>query len=304
MRTRAPTLGRSIRGVIEGLLVAAPIRPAFRRAVAAALELDGNILSDTPNLRWASIARATCIGAGGTDAQVVPLAAAIEIHMVALDLLDDAEDEEPNSLSAHLGPARCLNVSTGLLFLAQTLILRVEHGNVAAGMLLDASLQACSGQDADLTPYETGEVDFERAQSITAEKSATLVSAVCRLGAFAAGAVEDVGQAYAMFGWNVGMTAQLVNDLVALHPEAVSKTDIRLGRPTVPRAFAAYAQTGTPPGDAVEQRQAGWLGGAGLLTWAVAETYRRRALDMVPHLTRHPHHRRQLEDLFPRLTKD
>lgn len=284
---------------VRRLLSSAPVTVSYRAALEAALALPGNMLSDTPNARWAKQVWTCCVAVGGRWEQAVEVAAAVEIFMVALDVLDDVEDGEDTSLRGHLGAARTLNVSTGLLFLAQWSLLNMaEGGAAAANMLLKAGLEACGGQHADLGTGSPRPVSPEEALEVTAGKSASLVAAICRLGACAAGADMTMQERYARFGWCVGMVAQLANDIKAIHPNAIDKTDIALGRPTLPLAYAASYGAAGAGADDVDIRTALWTGGAAYLTWAVAETYRRHALGMLPQLASDPSRQADLAALL------
>ncbi len=268
------------------LLEAADATPEYRAALRLALAMPGNILSDTPDARWACLVWTCCTAARGNRERVIPVAAAAEIFMVALDVLDDEEDGEANPLHGALGAARALNVSTGLLLLAQQRLLDLDDGVTMARLLLRAGLRACAGQHADLAPEPERCIGLDAALTITAEKSASLVAALCRLGALCGGAEAPLQGLYERFGRNVGMVAQLANDIAAMRPDADGKTDVALARPTLPLTYAAlFDRTAAPGGDDAIAPSDPWHGGAGYLTLAVADTYRRYALDLIPHLT-------------------
>ncbi len=263
------------------LVRTAPFRPAYSAVVMAALSLPGAVLSDASGARWAHIVFTCCSAVGGRWQEAVPLAAAVELFMTALDLLDDIEDGEKNEVQRCLGPARALNASTGLLFLAHRGVLDAL-GSAALRILLDAGLQASGGQDADLTMSGAGRsMNLDASVQTSADKSAALVAAICRLGALSAGADDDVQGLYARFGWHLGLVKQLANDIAGSHQSAAGKTDRALGRPTLPLTYATlYAPAPEP--EAAPDRT---TGEALYLTWAVADAYRRRALALVPDLT-------------------
>jgi len=196
--------------------------------------------------------------------------------MLALDILDDIEDGEEHTAQAALGPARVLNVSTGLLLLAQQALPTADCPE-AARTLLEAGLRACSGQHDDLAPSADRRLGFEAALGVAAGKSASLVAAICQLGAQSAGAGTEVQALYARFGWHLGLVKQLANDIAAIRPGSV-QTDSARGRPTLPLTAAALQVSGD--GEALDP----WRDGPAHLTWAVAEMYRQRALALVPQL--------------------
>jgi len=272
------TQSRAVIAQTRYLVRAASLSPAYGAVLTAALALPGNILSGNPDARWTRIVLTCCTAAGGHWEEAVPSAAAVELFMVALDLLDDAEDGEENAVQVGLGPARALNASTGLLFLAHQGLLDAA-GKPALRILLAAGLQACNGQDADLTSATDEPATLSTAMDISAGKSASLVAAICRLGALSAGADETVQDLYARFGWHVGLVKQLANDIAGIHPGAAGKTDRALGRPTLPLTYAALYPSTAGPSPGLSD------GGPTYLTWAVADAYRRRALALIPQMT-------------------
>jgi hypothetical protein len=88
--------------------------------------------------------------------------------------------------------------------------------------------------------------------------------------------------------------------IMAMSPDAKDKTDITLGRPTLPLTYAALCSSGTQV-DNNATRAALWNNGAIYLAWAVAETYRQQALDLIAELTTDPLSRSELAGLLPKL---
>lgn len=285
---------------VQKLLDDAPITPAYRSALSQALLAPGNILSDAPKARWARLVWVCCAAAGDKRPEVVTVAAAVELFMTALDLLDDVEDGEANPLQAALGQGPMLNVSTGLLFLTNASLLGLAHGAEAARILTEASLVACSGQHADLQTYTDRSLQLDESLMVTEQKSAALVSAICHLGAFCGGADESGRWLYARFGSCLGMVVQLTDDIADIHPHAQDKTDIALGRPTLPLTYAMLHEPIRSDDPSIQGRDL-WRGGPAYLTWAVAEVYRRRALELIPRLTSDPARQVALAELLPTL---
>ncbi|MDQ2741531.1 MAG: polyprenyl synthetase family protein, partial [Chloroflexota bacterium] len=243
---------------------------------------------------------ACCCAAGGSWNQAAPIAAGVEVFMTALDLLDDVEDEEGSEIRDRLGPARFLNASTGLLCLGLKTLANVENGAQAVDILLTLALASCAGQDADLSLRSDGAVDLEGALEITQRKSASLAAAACRLGAFCAGASKTTQERYERFGACLGITAQLANDLAALGPGARGKTDTTLRRPTLPLVHAAQlaSRPSSHRGNTYNEHEA-YRRGPAQLTWAVAEMFRRQAIELIPQLTNDPAGQADLASLPP-----
>lgn len=294
----APTVDAIVAWVWVILRTAA-LSDSYQAALVTALALPGNILADTPDGRWACIVQTCCVTAGGRREDAIPAAAAAELFMVALDVLDDEEDGEATLLRTTLGAARALNVSTGLLLLAHRALLAAPGGAILLGIVLDAGLHACAGQHADLAPVAEHGGDPTSALSVAKGKSASLVAALCQVGAACAEADVGTQSLYACFGASLGMTLQLRNDIAAARPGATEKTDIALGRPTLPLAAASRMDV-AGAGDEGGLRAALQTGEPALLTWTISELYHRHASDLVPVLSADPDDRAALERLLQR----
>jgi len=278
----------------------ASLTPAYRVALMDTLGVPGRILSDAPNGRWTQTVITCCTVAGGRSDQAVAAVAAMELFMVAFEVLDDEEDGERSTLRCHLGAPRLLNVSTGLLLLSHQLLLTIPHGPEALAILLQFALRACAGQDADLGGGLVRPLSLAEALGITEKKSASLVAAACRLGALCGGAGTKLQSLYSEFGGYVGMVAQLSNDLVAIVPGAEGKTDIALQRPTLPLTYVARFMPHAPD-EATdgEGRETLSTQGAAQVTWAVAESFRQQAMALIPRLSGDPIHQADLVTLLP-----
>lgn len=283
MSAAAPTttidLHAAVAAHVRAFLATLETTPGFRAAIAATLSVPGNMLAPRADARWAGCVWTCRAAAGGTPEQAVPVAAAVELYMIAADLLDDVQDGETHPVQDVLGLPRLLNVATGLLLGAQQVLLVLPGGATAVAMLLAAGIHACGGQHDDLAPPEDRRTDLGASLAIARAKSAALVAVCCRLGAWTAGADEETQVRFARFGAHVGMVAQLSNDLRALRPDAHGKTDRALNRPTLPLTYAALEGVDRP-GDAGH-----CMDEAIVLTWTAAETYRRYAQACVPWLT-------------------
>lgn len=243
--------------------------------------------------RWPALVLACAASHGSVTAAAEQAAVAATLVMTALDLLDDVEDGE---LGPGADPAVQVNVATGLLLLFHQLCGEpCLHVLPAPGVqaLVDAALRACGGQHRDLLLRADGaEMNPEDALAITAAKSATLVAALCRLGALADGCSGLLLARYAAFGHHLGMALQLANDLaVAQDP---SKADLARHRPTLPLVYAAGYDADTSAGTGHPTPE-----GALMATWVVLQAHRLRALRVLAAIERTHPARALLEPFLP-----
>ncbi len=249
--------------------------------------------------RWPALvlACATACGHVGRVAEQTAMAAAL--LMAALDVFDDVEDGE---LAPGVAPEVLVNVGTGLLLLFHQVCARPSLRAVPSPgleVLVDAALRACGGQHRDLsTTADARTMSPEVAVAISAAKSASLVAALCRVGALAGGARGLALARYAAFGHHLGLAAQLANDLAAAQEAAGTKSDRARRRPTLPLVYAVQR-----PHDPCAGTQSGIAEVALMATWVVGQTHRLRALRVLASLERTQGGARAwLEPFLPEMT--
>ena len=230
--------------------------------------------------RWAALVLACASACGHRGEAAEQTAVAAALLMAALDVFDDVEDGE---LAPGVAPEVLVNVGTGLLLLfhqaCATPSLRALP-SPGLGVLVDAALRACGGQHRDLSTVADAEtMTPEAAVAISAAKSASLVAALCRVGALAGGARGLLLARYAAFGHHLGMAAQLANDLAAVQEAAGTKTDRARHRPTLPLVYAVQR-----PRDPCADAESGIAEEALMATWVVGQTHCLRALSVLAAL--------------------
>ena len=181
-----------------------------------------------------------------------------------------------------------------------------RRGWFGATLLLDnLSIQAIRGQSSDLEMEHWDRPSIEDCLRTTAAKSASLTRCAAAIGATLACDDDDAIEQYADFGWQVGVIAQLMNDIDAVRPGGSAKSDIARRKKTLPIVFVLGSDDSTdparrqakeylsgacgwaPPEQAV--RQAIWDSGSIHRTWAVAEAARALAFRTLDALAeRHP----------------
>lgn len=144
---------------------------------------------------------------------VYVLSAAIEFLILALDILDDLQDEDAEDKPwSQVSSSSSMNVSTGFLMLSMQLI---QHAPFQKEMSMDALqalqqqiLQAVNGQHADLNETASTEEEF---LTMIRRKSGSLMACACMVGA-AFQESEDL-EGIRLYAESFGIAAQLVNDL-------------------------------------------------------------------------------------------
>jgi len=211
-----------------------------------ALEARGKLLAQGEGFCWGVLPLLVCEAAGGNPQRALPLSIALECLIAAVDTFDDVQDgDAPDGLWRACGIATATNVATLLLFLTQRALGRLLEQDIPiatvaeiAQLFAAAGVQACSGQQRDLDESVGSEGD-EAAYLVTiALKSGALVECACRAGALLGVAAPTAVAAYAQCGLNMGMALQIANDIAGASWDSADRSDLRVGKRTLPLLFA------------------------------------------------------------------
>jgi geranylgeranyl diphosphate synthase type I len=192
-------------------LVRQPLSRARRGLAAPSVE----------NQPWPLLPLIVCEAICGYYEDALPAAAAMQLFMAAGDVFDDIEDADSSeSLSAKYGFAVATNVATTLLILAEKALTRLREIGVADSVIVRimASVNsfyttACAGQHLDLSLAPDMAISEETYLRVTHMKSASQVECACHIGALLATTNQELIDKFAIFGQNLGMAAQITNDI-------------------------------------------------------------------------------------------
>jgi geranylgeranyl diphosphate synthase, type I len=231
-------IGQIIVEAIQGSDFPAPLFDA----VLLALSAKGKVLADELDPRWPTFVFASSNSVRGNHAAAVRIAAAVEIMIAALDVLDEVEDDDTSELIAAVGPSRSINTSTALISLSYTVLADIYHDSVpfakipAFIQVMSASVsRATIGQDADLSPQHHGE-SVATALNIARMKAGALVGGACRLGAMTGSGEAAILDLFERWGTHYGAMAQLANDLHDA-TDGTNKSDILKKKKTLPLIY-------------------------------------------------------------------
>ncbi|MCL7455474.1 MAG: polyprenyl synthetase family protein [Anaerolineae bacterium] len=191
--------------------------PGFRKLLETVL---ADRAPSAGNLPWLMLPILTCEALEGDVSQAHHVAAAFEIGRIAAGCLDEWQDQDTdNALWRAIGAARAVNLALGLLPLSFLALSRLSDLKLEPSLVLALHeefhrtlFDMSAGQDADLRDDRSLH-DYEQ---IAGAKSGSLFRLGCRAGALVAGAPVDVAGRYGDFGYNLGVVAQMWNDLQGL----------------------------------------------------------------------------------------
>ncbi|BFH60190.1 polyprenyl synthetase family protein [Paenibacillus azoreducens] len=177
---------------------------------------------------------------GGEGSGIYRAAAAVELMILGLDIIDDLQDEDHGGMPWHnLSKDIALNLAIGFLTLSQEVLLLcdfpLEHVHQSAVYLNRQVLTAINGQTLDLLNTARDEKDYLR---MVEQKSAALLVCACMIGVImATGRPDERVEEYAR---EVGIAAQIKNDYRDLLDWS-NKNDFLRRKKTLPLLFLLSA---------------------------------------------------------------
>ena len=221
------------------------------------LETVSRYLRDAGGKRFRPLLVLLTGAAGGssvTESELVDAGAIVElVHLSTLyhdDVMDDPvlrRGLEP----AHRRWSATVSVLTGDFLLARASELSSELGVEVTAIMSRTIADLCRGQIREVqgtrsaAEHNIPTIDPDREHYLTTigEKTASLIAASCRLGALLGGQPRPAIETFTRYGWHLGMSFQLADDLLDVVGEATESgkepgTDLRDGVLTLPVLLA------------------------------------------------------------------
>lgn len=276
-----------VRQAIEEAVERSALPASFCRLLRIPLQQPGKVWAGAARPQWPALVLTTCAATGGDLTLGSKVAAAVEIFMAGLDVLDEIEDGDHSPTVEAAGPAQALNVATALLLLAQQILLRLTADGVAiertalfARTLAEAGLEATGGQHRDLAGEGGAHISTDDALTTARLKAGALVGGACRLGALVGTSDETLLDLYQTWGRHYGTAAQLSNDLHDAGDQG-NKSDLARQKGTLPLLYARAEPTAPAPADPSQDLMAS---GALHFTWVILEIERQRCASLLDDL--------------------
>jgi octaprenyl-diphosphate synthase len=152
------------------------------------------------------------------DARCITLAGSIELIHTATLLHDDVVDRADirrgqRSVNALWGNEASILV--GDFLFSQAILIGIRAGDVRfLEILTDATKKMSEGEVFGLTLGHSLDISEAQYMRLINNKTATLISAACRIGAALGGAATGPEEALARFGQDIGTAFQLVDDVL------------------------------------------------------------------------------------------
>lgn len=179
------------------------------------------------------------LAAGGQDIlSVVSLAAAVEMVHTATLVHDDINDHSltrRGKITVHARWGRTFALLTGDYLFTKVYEMMAPYGPTYNVIMADACTKLVEGETLQAAAAKSGTIDRETYKRIISLKTASLFEASACMGALLAGGDKEVVQALADYAYNLGLTFQVVDDILDIigDPETLGKpvgNDVAQGR--------------------------------------------------------------------------
>lgn len=179
------------------------------------------------------------LAAGGQEVQqVIPMSAAIEMVHTATLVHDDINDHSltrRGQITVHARWGRTFALLAGDYLFTKVYELMAPYPSEYNVIMAEACTRLVEGETLQAAAAKAGDMDRETYKTIISRKTASLFEAAARMGAMLAGADEAVVEALAIYAYNLGLTFQIVDDILDIigDPDTLGKpvgTDIAQNR--------------------------------------------------------------------------
>ena len=147
----------------------------------------------------------------------IPAALAMELLALAADILDDLADNDNDAVPwRKMAPALALHAGACFLTLSFQALAKIKGPckfKDLANLFSATWSRACDGQMQEIHLQELQTVTQEEYLKTIEKKAASLAGCACEAGAIAGGAGSKDRALMSRYGYNIGMTAQIHNDL-------------------------------------------------------------------------------------------
>ncbi len=169
------------------------------------------------------------LAAGGQNLQEsVGLAAAVELVHTATLVHDDINDHSPTrrgKATVHARWGRTFALLTGDYMFAKVYEMMAPYGSPYNEIMSQAAVRLVEGETLQAAAAKAGDMNRETYKQIIGLKTASLFEAAARMGATLATDDEEVIEALAEYAYNLGLTFQIVDDILDIvgDPDAMGK---------------------------------------------------------------------------------
>lgn len=177
------------------------------------------------------IALLAYLAAGGQNlAEVVPIAAAVELVHTATLVHDDINDHSltrRGKVTIHARWGRTFALLTGDFLFARVYEMMAPYGADYNVIMSTACVKLVEGETLQAAAAKAGQMDRETYKQIISLKTASLFEAAAQMGSMLGSASPAVVEALRRYGYHLGLAFQIVDDVLDIVGDAAA-----MGKPT------------------------------------------------------------------------
>jgi len=166
---------------------------------------------------WANLTLLSCECVSGIPEVALPGAIAMELFALAADIFDDIQDQDNDNLPwRKLANANAINLAICLLMLSYETVSNIPdngHFREIITILNRTGISAIDGQFQEFQYDSRDQITLEQYFELVKQKSGSLTSCACKIGAMLGGGSEALVWELDQFGENLGIMCQIRNDL-------------------------------------------------------------------------------------------
>ncbi|MGD0855700.1 MAG: polyprenyl synthetase family protein [Dehalococcoidia bacterium] len=182
----------------------------------------------------------------------IPASLAMELLALAADILDDLADNDNDEVPwRRMAPAIALHAGTCFSMLSYQALTTIDDPRQfkdLASLFCATGSRACDGQIQETIFQNKENMAQEEYLKSIAKKSASLTGCACEAGAITGGASIEDRILISCYGYNIGMMAQIHNDLHDII-DTTGKSDFNQGKKSLPVIYVQNVLQGEPNWD-------------------------------------------------------
>jgi competence protein ComQ len=167
--------------------------------------------------KWAELTFAIAELFNDNKEPILPGAIAMELFALAADIFDDIQDQDNHQMPwGKIPVAQAISLANSLLFISYQTLLSVgnlEHLRQLVQIFNQTGLKASAGQYREFGELTKSCSSVDQYIEIISKKSGSFPECACKIGGVLAGAPQKTVDELGELGINIGIIAQISNDL-------------------------------------------------------------------------------------------
>ncbi|UNC92818.1 polyprenyl synthetase family protein [Candidatus Contubernalis alkaliaceticus] len=242
------TLDVQITAEINKILSTSIIDNEMKKMIISNWEESGTgVSAPLERYKWAKLTYVSGQLFNESKEAVLPGAIAMELFAFAADIFDDIQDQDNHLISWRKIPlSQAIALAHSLLFISYDTLLSVENYEISKILMQlfnQTGLKASAGQYEEFTEQTKSYSSVDKYLAVVSKKSGSFTECACKIGGVLAGAPPGAINELGKLGENLGIIAQISNDLRDIL-DFHNKSDFKNKKQTLPYLYLTYVLIG------------------------------------------------------------